>query len=85
MNEPHFTHIAATLEQKLIQSTNILTILKLRDENTSTGEPSLSSSQPLSISSSRWLWVKVLDLLCFYAFFNIFIVGILISLLLKHH
>ena len=31
-------------------------------------EPSLSSSQPLPISSSRWLWVEVLDLLCFYAF-----------------
>ena len=28
-----------------------------------TGKPSLSSSQPLSISSSRWLWVEVLDLL----------------------
>ena len=27
------------------------------------GEPSFSSSQPLSISSSRWLWVKILDLL----------------------
>ena len=33
-----------------------------------TGEPSLSSSQPLSISSSRWLWVEVPDLLCFYVF-----------------
>ena len=31
-----------------------------------TGEPSLSSSQPLPFSSSRWLWVKVSDLLCFY-------------------
>ena len=27
------------------------------------GEPSFSSSQPLSISSSRWLWVEILDLL----------------------
>ena len=53
MNEPRFTHIAATLEQKLIQSTNILTILKLRDGNTGTGERSLPSSQPLSISPSR--------------------------------
>ena len=34
-----------------------------------TGEPSLSFSQPLSISSSCWLWVKIFDLLYFYAFF----------------
>ena len=27
------------------------------------GEPSFSSSQPLSISFSRWLWVEILDLL----------------------
>ena len=85
MNEPHFTHIAETLEQKLIQSTNILTILKFSDGNMGTRELSLSSSQPFSISSSRWLWVKISDLLCFYAFFNIFVIGILISLLLKHH
>ena len=33
-----------------------------------TGEPSFFSSQPLSISSSRWLWVEISYLLCFYAF-----------------
>jgi len=30
-----------------------------------TGEPSLSSSQPLSISFSCWLWVEVSDMLYF--------------------
>ena len=84
MNQPRFTHITETLEQKLIQPGNILTIPKLRSGNMGTWEPSLSSSQPLSISSSRWLWVEVSNLLCFYVFFNIFVIGIFISLLLKH-
>ena len=44
------------------------TIPNLRDGNMGTRVPSLSSSQPLSISSSKWLWVEVSDLLCFYAF-----------------
>ena len=33
-----------------------------------TKEPSFSSSQPLSISSSHWLWVEVSDLCTFSAF-----------------
>ena len=85
MNQPRFTHITETLEQKLIQPANILTIPKLGSGNMGTWEPSLSSLQPLSIFSSHWLWVEVSNLLCFYVFFSIFVVGIFISLLLKHH
>ena len=61
--EPRSTHRPETSEQKPIQPVNILTILSLRGGNMGTGEPSLSFSQPLSISSSRWLWVEILDLL----------------------
>ena len=60
---PHSTHRPETWDQKPIQPVNNLTISKLRGGNMGTGEPSLSSLQPLSISSSRWLWVKVSDLL----------------------
>ena len=42
-------HRAETLEQKLIQLVNTLTILKLRGGNMGTREPFLSSSQLLSI------------------------------------
>ena len=45
-----------------------------------TGEPFLSLIQPLSISSSCRLCVEVSNLLCFYVFFSIFVIGILISL-----
>ena len=40
-----------------------LFIPKLGGGNMGTGEPSLSSSQSLSISSSWWLWVEVSNLL----------------------
>ena len=63
-----FPHRAETWDQKPIQPTNFLIILKHRGRNMGTREPSLSSSQLLSISSSRWLWVKISNLLCFYVF-----------------
>ena len=66
--ESRFSHRAETWEQKPTELGNILTIPNLKGGNMGIGEPSLSSSQPPSISSSRWLWVKVSDLLCFYTF-----------------
>ena len=60
-----FPHKAETLEQKPIQPVTTITILKFRGGNKDTGESSLFSSQPLSIFSSRKLWVEVSDLLCF--------------------
>ena len=61
--EPRFPHIAETWEQKPTELGNILTIPNFKGENMGIGEPSLSSSQPLSISSSGWLWVEVSNLL----------------------
>ena len=58
-----FTHRPETSEQNSIYPVNNLTIPNLRGENMGIGEPSLSSSQPLSIFSSEWLWVEVWDLL----------------------
>ena len=60
----HVFPIELKLENKnpLSQET-YLTIPNLRGGNMGIGEPFLSSSQPLSISSSRWLWVEVLELL----------------------
>jgi len=46
-------HRIETLEQKPIQPVSIFTILKLMGGNMGTREPSLSSLQPLSISSSH--------------------------------
>ena len=66
--EPRFPHRAETWEQKPTELGNILTIPNFRGGNMGIGEPSLSSSQPLSISPSEWLWVEVSDLLCFYVF-----------------
>ena len=66
--EPHFPHRAETWEQIPTKLGHILTIPNLRGGNMGIGEPSLSSSQPLSISPSEWLWVEVSDLLCFYVF-----------------
>ena len=66
--EPRFPHKIETREQKPTEPRNILTILNLRCGNMGTGEPSLSSSQPLSFSSSQWLWIEISDLLCFYTF-----------------
>ena len=63
MNQPLSIHMPETSEQKPIQLVNNLTILMLEGGNMGTGESSLSSSQPLSISSSHWLWVEVSDLL----------------------
>ena len=51
------------LRAKAHSARNIFTIPNLRVGNMGIGEPSLSSSQPPSISSSRWLWVKVSNLL----------------------
>ena len=65
---------------KFIQPINILAILKYRSGNMGTWEPSLSSSQPLSISSSCWLWVEVSGLLCFYTFFVFLLLAFLFSL-----
>ena len=78
--EPRFPHRAETWEQKPVELGNILTILNLRGRNMGIGEPSLSSSQPFSISSSGWLWVKVLDLLCFYAFSALLLLAFWFSL-----
>ena len=66
--KPRFPYRAETWEQKPTEPRDILTILNLRGGNMGIGEPSLSSSQPSSFSSSVWLWVEVSDLLCFYAF-----------------
>ena len=63
MNQPRSIHMPETSEQKPIQLVNNLTIPMLEGGNMGTGESSLSSSQPLLISSSHWLWVEVLDLL----------------------
>ena len=70
-NQLRLPHRAETWEQKSTQLANILTILKFGGGNMGIGEHSLFSSQPLSISSSCWLWVEVSDLCCFYAFFSI--------------
>ena len=75
-----FPHRAETWEQKPTKLGNILTILNLGGENMGTGEPSLSSSQPLSIPSSRWLWVEISDLLCFYAFYALLLLVFWFSL-----
>ena len=77
--EPRFPHRAETWEQKPTELGNILTILNLRDGNMGIGEPSLSSSQPLSISSSGWLWVEISDLLCFYTFSTLLLLALLFS------
>ena len=61
--EPRFPHKAKALEKKPTKLGNVLTILNLRSGNMGTGEPFFSSSQPLSIPSSRWLWVEVSNLL----------------------
>ena len=78
--EPHFPHRAETWEQKPTELGNILTIPNLRGGNMGIGEPSLSSSQPRSISSSGWLWVEVLDLLCFYIFSTLLLLAFWFSL-----
>ena len=44
------------------------------------GEPSLSSSQPFSISSFGWLRVEVSNLLCFYAFSALLLLAFWFSL-----
>ena len=79
--EPRFPHRAKIWEQKPTKLGNILTILILRGGNMGTGEPSLSSSQPLSFSSSQWLWVEVIDLLCFYTFSTLLLLAFWFSLL----
>ena len=48
--------------------------------NMDTWEPSLSSSQPLSIPSSWWLWVEISDLLYFYAFYALLLLVFWFSL-----
>ena len=78
--EPRFPHRAKTWEQKLTELGTILTILNLTGGNMDIGEPSLSSSQPFSISSSGWLWVEVSDLLCFYAFSTLLLLAFWFSL-----
>ena len=78
--EPHFPHKAETWEQKPIEWGNILTILKFRSGNMGIGDPSFSSSQPLLISSSRWLWVEFSGLLCFYAFSALLLLAFWFSL-----
>ena len=78
--EPRFPHRAETWKQKPTELGNILTIPSLRGRNMGIGEPSLSSSQPLSISSSGWLWVEVSDLLCFYTFSTLLLLALLFSL-----
>ena len=78
--EPRFPHRAETWEQKPTELGNILTIPNLRGGNMGIGEPSLSSSQPLSISSSGWLWVEISDLLCFYIFSTLFLLAFWFSL-----
>ena len=63
----HIFPIKLKLESKKpTEPGNVLTILNFRGGNMGTGEPSFSSWQPLSFSSSRWLWVEVSDLLCFH-------------------
>ena len=57
-DQPRFTLRDETLKQKPIQPANILIFLKSGGRNMDTGKLSLSSSQSLSISSSRWLWVE---------------------------
>ena len=79
--EPRFPHRAETWEQKPTELGNILTILNLRGGNMSIGEPSLSSSQPLSISSSGWLWVEVSNLLCFHTFSTLLLLAFWFSLI----
>ena len=66
--KPRFSYRAETWEQKPTEPRDILTILNLKGGNMGTEEPSLSSTRPSSVSSV-WLWVEVLDLLCFYVFF----------------
>ena len=61
--QPRLTHRPETSKQNSIFSVNNLIIPNLRGENMAIGEPSLSSSQSLSISSSGRLWVEVSDLL----------------------
>ena len=78
---PHFPHRAETWKQKPTELGNILTILNLKDGNIGTGEPSLSSSQLLSISFSWWLWIEVSDLLCFYAFSTLSLLAFWFSLI----
>ena len=78
--ESCFPHKAETWEQKPTNLGNILTIPNLRSGNMGIGEPSLSSSQSLSISSSGWLWVEVSDLLCFYTFSTLLLLALLFSL-----
>ena len=65
---------------KPIQSANILAILKLGVGRWVQGNPSLSSSQPLSIFSSSWLWVELSNLLCFYAFSTLLLLAFWFSL-----
>ena len=57
-DQPRFTLRDETLKQKPIQPANILIFLKSGGRNMDTGKLSISSSQSLSISSSRWLWVE---------------------------
>ena len=78
--EPCFPHKTETWEQKPIEPGNVLTTLNFRGGNMGTGEPSLSSSQPLSFFSSRWLWVEVSDLLCFYTFSTLLLLAFWFSL-----
>ena len=68
INQLCFPHRVETWDQKPIQPTNILTILQFGGGNMGTGESSHSSSQPLSISSSCWLWFEVSNLCAFSAF-----------------
>ena len=76
--EPRFPHKTEIWEQKPTELGNILTISNLRGGNMGIGEPFLSSSQPLSISPSEWLLVKVSDLLCFYVFSALLLLAFLI-------
>ena len=69
---------------KPIQPDNIIAILKHRGGNMGTGEPSLSSSQPFSFSSSPWLWVDLSNLLCFYTFFALLLLAFWFSLVKAH-
>ena len=78
--EPRFPHRAETWEQKPTELENILTIPNLRGGNMGIGGSSLSSTQPLSIFSSGWLWVKVSNLLCFYTFSTLLLLALLFSL-----
>ena len=76
--DTRFPYRAETWEQKPTDLGNILTISNLKGGNIGIGEPSLSSSQPLSISPFGRLWVEVSNLLCFYTFSTLLLLAFLI-------